>query len=657
MKLKQSTEAWGLNINKFNGGTVTLFDDARIKLNQAVETTNLMQVQDGIWKPRWGTEYYGEAIAGETKIAGIAEYVKSDGSRELIAVGGTTGKIFKSVDAGAWSQIGSLTLNTTVQPSFLQIEGFLYIANGIDNLVRYNGTSLLTYTQLSAPTLSSANRGSGLSAGSFTYYYKVTALNEVGETTGSNEVSTTVNVDRDLWGGSGNRHIDVTWTAVSGATRYQLYISEESGKQTLLIDTAATTYRDDGSVQVNLFIQVPQDNTTTAPKFSEMSLIDGRIWGTKEPSNKYRVYWGGDELNTSAFSAYYGGGWVDLERGGRETPVWVGNYRTGKGDSAATVLCTSPEGVGSVWQLSLQIITVNNDSFVYPTGAKIVGTIGTTSPKAVVTAMDSLIFANKRAIYNLGNKQQIFNVLATDEMSANIRPSYRELNQNKLGNMCAYWYDSKIFFSATEKGQNDNNLMFVFDTERKNWAWRWTIGVNQFLEYTEITGTSYLLGIRPNDNRLMKFDSNLFSDLGQKFRTSYTSGLIQISDNAKMFAMVKEVLIELGRPKGKILFEVIGIKKKGGFNTIATRTITNEASISNVNFTDSLFSDIFFSENPNVPTTVSQANVKKIIRVRKLLNAIQYKVSSDTLDTDYAILAIQAYGNLIPTSSPSDWKR
>ena len=657
MKLKQSTEAWGLNINRFNGGTVTLFDDARIKTNQAVETTNLMQVQDGIWKPRWGTEYYGQAIAGETKIIGIAEYVKSDGSRELIAVGGTTGKIFKSVDAGSWSQIGTLTLNTSVQPSFLQIEGFLYIANGINDLVRYNGTSLLTYTALSAPTLSSVTRGSGLSAGSFTYFYKITALNAAGETAGSNEASVSVNIDRDLWNAGNNHHIDVTWTAVSGATRYQVYIAEETNKQTLLVDTAATTYRDDGIVQANLFIEVPQDNTTTAPKFSELSLIDGRIWGTKDPNNKYRVYWGGDELNTSAFSAYYGGGWVDLEKGGRETPVWVGNYRTGKGDSAATVLCTSPEGVGSVWQLSLQVISVENDSFVYPTGAKIVGTIGTTSPKGVVTAMDSLIFGNKRAIYNLGNKQQIFNVLATDEMSANIRPSYRELNQNKLWNMCSYWYDSKIFFSATEKGQNDNNIIFVFDTERKNWAWRWTIGVSQFLEYTESTGTSYLLGIRPNDNRLIKFNSNLVTDLGQKFRTSYTSGLIQVSDNAKIFAMVKEVLIELGRPKGEILFEVIGIKKKGGFNTITTKTITNEASISNVNFTDELFGDIRLSDNPNAPTTFSQANVKKIIRVRKLLNAIQYKVSSDKLNTDYTILGIQAYGNLIPTSPPSDWKK
>jgi hypothetical protein len=147
----------------------------------------------------------------------------------------------------------------------------------------------------------------------------------------------------------------------------------------------------------------------------------------------------------------------------------------------------------------------------------------------------------------------------------------------------------------------------------------------------------------------------LVSDLGQKFRTSYTSGLIQVSDNAKIFAMVKEVLIELGRPKGEVKFEVIGIKKKGGFSSIANKTITD--TISNVNFTDELFGNIGLSDNPNAPTTFSQANVKKIIRVRKLLNAIQYKVSSDKLDTDYTILAIQAYGNLIPTSPPSDWKK
>ena len=115
------------------------------------------------------------------------------------------------------------------------------------------------------------------------------------------------------------------------------------------------------------------------------------------------------------------------------------------------------------------------------------------------------------------------------------------------------------------------------------------------------------------------------------------------------------MLIDIGRPKGEILFEIIGIKKKGGFSSIANKTITD--TISNVNFTDELFGDIGLSDNPNAPTTFSQTSVKKIVRVRKLLNSIQFRVSSTKLDTDYTILAIQAFGNLIPTSSPSEWKR
>lgn len=196
--------------------------------------------------------------------------------------------------------------------------------------------------------------------------------------------------------------------------------------------------------------------------------------------------------------------------------------------------------------------------------------------------------------------------------------------------------------------------MFVFDTERKNWTWKWTTGVEQFLEYTDNTSTSHLLAIKPNDNRLIKFNPNLVSDLGQPFRTSYTSGLMQVNDNSKMFAMVKEVLVDIGRPKGEILFEIIGIKKKGGFSSIASKTITD--TISNVNFTDELFGDLGLSDNPNAPTTFSQVSVKKIVRVRKLLNAIQFRISSTKLDTDYTILGIQAYGNLIPTSTPSNWK-
>jgi hypothetical protein len=268
--------------------------------------------------------------------------------------------------------------------------------------------------------------------------------------------------------------------------------------------------------------------------------------------------------------------------------------------------------------------------------------------------MDSLVFANKRAVYNLGNKQQIFNVLATDEMSVNIRPSYRDLDLTKLSNMCAYWYDGKIFYSATEKGATDNSMIFIYDIERQNWTWKWTIGVAQFLEYTDSTKTSHFIGIKPNTNRLIKFNPNVLSDLGQAFRTSYTSGLIPVSDNVKIWAKLKDIIIELGRPRGTITFEILALLKKKGFSSLGSRSVTD--SVSNVNFVDALFGDIFLSENPNASTTFTQASVKKRLKMRKLVNAIQFKVYSNSVDTDYTILSIQADGNLIPTRIPTEWK-
>jgi hypothetical protein len=644
---------WNVILDKFNGGTSTLLDEARIGLNQAKETINLIQVQDGLWKPRWGSAYYGQAISGESSILGSKEFIKSDGTRELIAIGGTTGKFFKSIDGGAWSEISGAVFSITRKPFFLQINNYLYITNGYDPLTRYNGSSLTQYTQISAPGGVSLTRGSGLSAGSYNLYYQITAINSIGETVGSIEQTITVNKDRDSWlGATSNEYVDISWSAVTGATRYQVYFSTESGQETLLDSTNTTSYRDDNVTTPNPYVFVPQDNTTGAPKFSQMELSGNRIWATKDPQNKYRVYFSGVGQYIGYFSAYYGGGWVDLEKGGRETPQYVGHYRTGKGDSAATVLCSTPEGIGAIWQITLEAVTIGDSTFTVPIPVKIVGTIGADAPYAVVKAGDNLIFNNKRGVFSLGNKENISNVLATNELSGPIRPSYRGLNLSKIENFSGYWYDAKIFFSLTE-GSGENDCIVIYDMERKNWNYKWTIGVKQFTEYTDSSGNTHFLGIPSNGGQLIEMSENISGDLGQSFRTSFISGLIPISRNKKIFAKVKEALIEIGRPRGTVNFEVLGIEKKKGFSSLGSKVITD--SVSTIDFCNELFDDYAFDEDRSVPKSFSQASVKKRLRVRKLLNAIQFHVYSDTADTDYTILSIMAEGRVIPTRAPSDW--
>lgn len=90
-----------LEIKDFRGGSNLLLDEARIAPNESRQVTNLIQVQDGLWRPRWGTDYYGEALPFDCD--GAHEYVKNDGTTELIAVAG--GYVFRSTDGGSWTQI------------------------------------------------------------------------------------------------------------------------------------------------------------------------------------------------------------------------------------------------------------------------------------------------------------------------------------------------------------------------------------------------------------------------------------------------------------------------------------------------------------------------------------------------------------------------
>ena len=289
---KSAAEELLITVDDFSGGSNSLIDEARMPSKFAEESVNLIQVQDALWKTRWGTAVYGAAHA--TTIDGASEYVKSDATTEMITI--TNGVAYKSTDGGALTAISGATFTAGTQCYFMQIAGFLYIANGTDALARYDGSVLTTYTALAAPADLTASRvASGLSSGTYTYYAEVTALNSVGETVGSTEASITVNKDRDTWVAATDKGISWSWSSVTNATQYQLYISDEAGKENLLtsIATGTTNFTDDGSLDINTYIEPPSQNTTAAPKFISMAISGNRIWATNDTNSKYTVYFSG----------------------------------------------------------------------------------------------------------------------------------------------------------------------------------------------------------------------------------------------------------------------------------------------------------------------------------------------------------------------------
>ncbi len=634
-------------IDSFIGGTNKLVNEAKLALNEALVSKNLIQVGTGEWKPRWGTAYYGASLSDT--IDGATEYVKSDGSTEIVAIAG--GKAYKSTDGGAWTEISGATFTQDVQCYFMQIAGYLYIANGTDSLARYNGTVLSTYTQISAPTGLSGVATSALSGSGYTYYAEVTALNEIGETTGSTEASCTVDKARDAWG-TGEK-ITWSWNAVSTASRYQLYIADESGDEVLLTSTTALSFADDGSLEVNPYVIPSLDNTTAAPKFKSMCVSGNRIWATNNANDLYKVYFSGTGQFIGVFSDFYGGGWINLEKGGREIPQAVVHYQSGQGEGRLTTLCKTPEGKGAVWQITTASATVGTTTFTVPSATKVVGSFGTESLLGVVQTENDIMFPNRKGWFNLGPKQNYFGILRTQEISSKIRPYWQSLIGSKVGGICAYFKDAKVFISVPTTSTG-NTRTIILDTERGNWTVEWTFGAKQFFEYTDTDGDTHFLYVPLTGNKLIEISENIQGDLGVAFSTDYTSGRYPLDKLWKEFARVDKVFIKLGSPRGTVNFEVSGSGKKGGFRGVVSAAISPDYSLVGLGY-DPLGS-VELGDTAGTATMFSDTADIRYVNVRKKLRDVQFRVTSSTIDTDYTLLGIILEGRPLRVNPPRDWK-
>lgn len=633
-------------VMQFRGGVNKLLSESRIGITEAKEAINLTQTEDGLWKTRPGTAYYGVDFGANPD--GACEYMKSDQTTELIVIAG--GKAWKSTNGGDKTEITGATFTEGLQCYFMQIAGFLYIANGTDPLAKYNGTSLSVYSALSAPTGLSASRA-GLVSGTYTMYAEVTALNAVGETVGSTEASITINKPRDQWVLDTDK-ILWTWNASASATAYQLYISDTAGHEEWVANATTNQFLDDGRNTINPYVTPPLMNTTTAPRFKSMAMSGNRMWATNNGNDPYVVYFSGSGQDIGSFNEFTGGGWIALERGGREVPVAVKHYQSGSGEGRATVLCRTPEGQGAVWQIAITSATVGDSSFSVPNAVKVVGSNGTDSILGTVATNNDIMFPNKRGWNSLGPEKNYYGVLRTNELSSRIRPYWRGLKGTAFGGICAYFKDAKIYISVPTSG-NQNNRTIVYDLERVNWTIEWTIGAKQFLEYTDSNLNSHFLYIPYTGNKIIEISENIQGDLGAPFNTSYYSGRWPVAKYFKDFTKVNKVHIKLNAPSGEIDFEVLGTEKGKRFRSLVSKTMDFGSSSSNTGLGYDLLGDVQQGDTDGLPSFFADSSIQKYVKVRKKVRDIQFRVSSTKYDASFTLLGILVEGNTLKINPPT----
>lgn len=650
-----------ITLADFTGGVNSLVDEGRLPQNAARDVTNMMLVQDGVWSPRWGTAKYGPVYNGPIDGDGDATKVNADGTFTQYKLVVDNGVLKRSADGGAPITIpldataNNFTVGHHVDMT-AQIAGRVYMANGVDHLMYYDisADKVFGFSPLTTPAAPTLTRSSNLSTGSYNLYYKISAVNSVGETiAGPENAVYTVNIPRDSWQNntSISQYVDLTWPVISGATRYNIYYSDTSGQEVYLDSVSSNAYHDDASASANTLVQAPLGDTTTGPLLKRLGLSDNRLWGIATDG---AVWWSGTGQFQGAFSPFYGGGYIYIEKGGQEIPTQLKHYRDGKGDSQATVFTTSPDGNGSEWQISLQLQTIGNSSFITPTAFQVVGSHGSNSPDGIIEALNNIYFPSSMGFFTTGAKPQLLNVLATDEFSFAIRSDVYNINNSQTSKICGLYYDMKLFFSVPN-GSTDNNEIWVYDLMRNAWARPWTIGIRRFSLYTDSNGKVHVLGLPVKGNQFIEFSPNYKNDSGVAFATSYRSGLINFDKNHRQFAKVRYAYVEFARPTGSIQFGMSGTKKNKLFSSLGSITISDSAG--SVGYSGESFSQIHYSQPIDVPKTFSQSSVKKRIKVNSNLNNVQLSVTSSSTNTSFAINQFMLKGHLINTSDPSSWKK
>lgn len=587
------------------------------------------------------------------------DYFDNNGSIHLVAAAG--GKIWRSTDDGTtWSECTGGSYTAGNDCNFNQNGSFLYITNGVDNIIRYDGTTTLaTYTALTTPAAPGVAKTGNTGTG-YTYYYKQAAVNTVGfsEASAASSAITTA-TPRESWDDTTN-FVVVTPAAFQGTqTRMDIYISENDVDYFYLASTVLTgqTFKDNGSALPVPGTAAPTDNTSQGPLVEELTNVGSRMYGVRDTDNRYRIWFSGAGQFAGAFSSAYDGGYLDWQEGGKFMPVKVEDYRDGKGDPYATVWCKSADGQGCILQLTLEVLTIEDISITVPSAYKLPGSRGTPSPGSVVNVLNDFMFYNSQGFYNLGSRPQLLNLLSTDEYSANIRPSVRRIKKSGEANIATEYFDAKVYFSVPINGDT-NDTTVIYDTERKAWLPRaFTLGFKKFLRYTDTNGEQHLLCLKPGDSRLSEISEDFTGDYGEAFATTLKTALLPTTDNRFEFQFTEEAETEFANPQGEITIDLVGIERAKGFGTIKSKNLTNIATQSiNAGHDTFLHDTTLHDDTTELPEVVSESSVKRYMAVQKELNAVQWNITTTKRDSKYLLRTLQTWGTATQGGKPRSWR-
>lgn len=509
--------------DNWSKGVNTLMSSTKIRDDELSIGNNIILRDEGSPYRRPGTQTFADD-PNITTAQGLFAYYNSDGTSTVLLVGdGVAKKLVNS----AWVDVPGAAFDTVSRLSGGLINNILYLGNSVDELTKYDGTTLTRFAAISAPSSSWATIGGSLASGTYSYSYRVSAFNNISETDATSTYTIYANKQRENWNPSSQttnegNSVTVKWTTVAGASGYNIY-GIVAGDERFLAKVdgqVADKWLDLGQKNPSAIFPAPTANGTQGPigkyivEFKTSLLIGG------DPEQPSRVYYSAGVDKPESFLIGDGGGYVDISKNsvdGRVTGISLFQDK-------AVIFKER-----SVWSLDFT-------ESVAPTVRNIIRGIGCISHNTITPVENDLFFLGRKAgggpaIYVLGNEPNYFDVLRTNEISSRVRPTLRGLIPANYENSSAVYADGKyIVFYASGSG-SDNNYALVYDRERLGFT-IWDDGINaecSALFYDE-DSDQHVLYMDSADMRVTEFEENLTTDKGNPIIWNYRTKDFEFDD-------------------------------------------------------------------------------------------------------------------------------
>jgi len=471
----------------------------------------------------------------------------------------------------------------------------LYLQNGTDPLTYYDGTSITTFTAVTAPTGPTCVATG--TAGSYTFSYKITAVTNVGETEPSAETSATQNVAVL----TSTAYMTVGWTAVANATGYNVY-GRTAGRWRLLISLEGQTtnsWKDDGTADPSEVFTPPESNSTAGVTGKYIALYKDSLFVFGDPDNPSRLYYsgGGDQIND--FSVANGGGWIDISKND-------GQMGTGLIVFKNTLICFKED---SIYQFEFT-------SSGLPQSTQVNASVGCIAPRSIVAVENDIFFASRRGVFTMGNEPGFaFDVLRTNELSARVRSIFQTIEPLYLDRIAAVYATKAnvnlVIFAFTPSGSTTNSQALVYDRERLGW-YKWTnVTANCWVNYTDSNGNTKVL-YGDDSSGYVKEILTGSDDFG-----SYISGTFKLKaedfdEGLDRYKKLKDVSVVMRQPTGAITMSII----KDGIETVNTMNLSTVSPT--INFAHYVFSRFLFKTSYGTGSVTASDDI--VLRTKRNMN-------------------------------------